>query len=116
MELHPNRRCSKFAQRKKRLLLIDLFLREGWKPLHWAAAQGKTNLVQMLLEAGANVDSLYDGHTASWYAAVRGHPDTTQMLERFGACYFPEPTPEEKQEWKEKCIGLLWIRQYVKYN
>jgi ankyrin repeat protein len=97
-------------------LFIDIFLSRGWKPLHWAAAEGKADLVQMLLEAGANVNSLCDGHTASWYAAVRGHLDIVQMLARFGAGNYPEPTPEEEQEWKEKPIGLLWKRHYIGYN
>lgn len=59
-------------------------------PLHLAACYGKTKLAELLLEHGADVNSLktcngvYTATPLHW-AACRGHTDTVRLLIRHGA-------------------------------
>ncbi len=64
----------------------------GWTPLHYAADMGYPDAVQLLLNAGASVDSMEDeGYTPIYYAASRGHADITQMLVNAGASVTSAP-------------------------
>jgi len=54
-------------------------------PLHRAAWRGHTNVVSLLLRAGAIVDARRAGTTALQEAAARGHTDTVKRLLEAGA-------------------------------
>jgi uncharacterized protein len=54
----------------------------GFRPLHQAAAAGRLDLVQQLLEAGADPALLCDrGKSAADYARERSHPSVVGLLE-----------------------------------
>lgn len=54
----------------------------GWTPLFVAAVEGKTEVVEVLLEVGAcEVDKVdFSGWTATEHAALRGHLDISRIL------------------------------------
>jgi len=53
----------------------------NWTPLLWAALYGYKDIVQLLLENGANIDHQNnDGQTALNLAAMRRHRDVVQLL------------------------------------
>lgn len=55
-------------------------------PLHLSAVRGQTQLVQILLDAGAKVDSLNEEHeTPLFAAAMAGHANVVEMLLKAGA-------------------------------
>lgn len=54
----------------------------GYRPLHEAAAAGRADLVQLLLDAGADRTVRCDrGKTAADYATERGHTQVAAMLQ-----------------------------------
>jgi ankyrin repeat protein len=54
----------------------------GYRPLHQAAVTGRDDLVQMLLDAGADKTARCDREkTPADYARERGHAAVAQMLE-----------------------------------
>lgn len=58
----------------------------GWHPLHYAAHWGHLRLVELLLAAGAEVDSTTaEGTTPLMVAARRGHEDIARVLLAAGA-------------------------------
>lgn len=58
----------------------------GLGPIHWAADRGNTNVLQMLLTHGVNVDLTdSDGQTALHYAASVDHLECVKLLIKFGA-------------------------------
>ncbi|RGP67986.1 hypothetical protein FLONG3_8321 [Fusarium longipes] len=63
----------------------DLEATEGtysWTPLHVAAVDGKFNVAELLVEAGADITRLdSSGWTAREHAALRGHMDIARLLE-----------------------------------
>ena len=60
--------------------------RFGSTPLHWAARQGRTDIVELLLDAGANKDVKNEyGSTPLNIAADRGFTDIVMMLLDAGA-------------------------------
>ncbi|CAK9059478.1 unnamed protein product [Durusdinium trenchii] len=68
------------------------FAKNSWKlpsihmALHFAALAGQQNLVEKLLQAGANKEAVgTDGHTALHVAAARGHENVVQQLLQAGA-------------------------------
>ena len=53
----------------------------GWTPLHYAAFEGRTEVVRYLLEKGADKDApAPNGFTALMLAARGGHIDTARLL------------------------------------
>ena len=59
----------------------------GQTPLHLAVKQGNSEVVQVLLEKGAEVDVVNtdSGCTSLHYAVSLGHVDMCESLARFGA-------------------------------
>ncbi len=58
----------------------------GWTPLHYAAAAGNGEIVQILLKAGAQVNALSPNKTTPLMMAARsGKTDTMDLLEKAGA-------------------------------
>lgn len=59
----------------------------GQTPLHLVAANGNSDLIQLLLDNGAGVDAVVvdSGCTALHYAASLGHLDSCELLIRYGA-------------------------------
>ena len=60
--------------------------RSGWPALMYAAGNGKTNIVKLLLDKGANIEAknIY-GSTALIIAAYNGHADVVTLLLAKGA-------------------------------
>jgi hypothetical protein len=53
----------------------------GWAPLHYAAFEGRAEVIRYLLEKGADKDALApNGFTALMLAARGGHIDTARLL------------------------------------
>lgn len=70
---------------------------EGDTCLHIAALRGDLRSVQLLLEAGLDVNDLGDmGNTPLHYARKRGHEEVVQLLLRQGA------NPNIRNEFGEK--------------
>lgn len=60
--------------------------REGWTPLHYAAAGPQTQAVALLLERGAVIDARApNGNTPLMMAAMYGTEDTVKLLLAHGA-------------------------------
>ncbi|MGB7934757.1 MAG: ankyrin repeat domain-containing protein [Gammaproteobacteria bacterium] len=59
----------------------------GYMPLHLAAAKGNSEVVQLLLMNGAEVDAVANGSgcTPLHYAASLGHVELCELLVRYGA-------------------------------
>ncbi|OQR94937.1 hypothetical protein ACHHYP_00823 [Achlya hypogyna] len=59
----------------------------GWNGLHWAASQGHVNVLELLLDSGANVQAVEPIHLWSplHLAAIRGHVACLKLLLRRGA-------------------------------
>jgi ankyrin repeat protein len=58
---------------------------DGATPLMFAAGAGKSELVRMLLAAGAEVNArLGDGTTALAWAKQHGYPQTAELLRQAG--------------------------------
>ncbi|MDO8436831.1 MAG: ankyrin repeat domain-containing protein [Nitrosomonadaceae bacterium] len=59
---------------------------KGWNPLIYAATKGHTEIVEMLLDVGAKIDSTSDNGTTALMMAARGdHLDAVKLLLQKGA-------------------------------
>ncbi|XP_027856226.1 ankyrin repeat domain-containing protein 66 [Xiphophorus couchianus] len=83
-------------------------------PLHWAAANGDTEIVKMLLENGANPClKTAHGWTPAHYAAESGHLSTLRILHTFHApmdkedCCGDKPIRLAEIYGKEDCVRFL---------
>ena len=57
-----------------------------WVPLHFASCNGNANIVQLLLDRGADINALSNVHNTPLYLASRGgHPEVTRVLLKHGA-------------------------------
>jgi ankyrin repeat protein len=64
----------------------ECYLQHNITPLHVAAKWGKTNMVSLLLEKGANIESkTRDGLTPLHCAARSGHEQVVDMMLERGA-------------------------------
>ncbi len=53
----------------------------GWNPLHYAAFEGRAEIISLLLAGGADINlKAPNGHTALMLAAKRGHLDAVRVL------------------------------------
>ncbi len=58
----------------------------GWTALVWAARNGRTDLVNLLIDSGANIDAITkDGFTALVHAIDNKHTETAHVLLERGA-------------------------------
>ncbi|KAH6619563.1 ankyrin repeat-containing domain protein [Chaetomium sp. MPI-SDFR-AT-0129] len=72
---------SNAAWRAQVLADLDRGESHGWTALHWAASMGQATTAELLLDAGAAVDSV---DSTSWtplfWAAIKGHEAITALL------------------------------------
>lgn len=67
--------------------------RRGWTPLHYAAAGGQAEAIELLLSQGADLEAVApNGNTPLMMAAGFGTIDTTRLLLRRGA----DPRPRNQ--------------------
>lgn len=59
--------------------------RDGWTPLMFSAARGKTGMVRLLIAKGADVNAVKDGNTALSFAVSRGYKEIEAALRAAGA-------------------------------
>ena len=65
---------------------VNATANNGTTPLQWAAEEGHTDIVRILLNAGADVKATnYYGGTPLGVAASKGHTDIVQILLEAGA-------------------------------
>jgi ankyrin repeat protein len=77
-------------------------------PLIYAAGYGHVEVVQMLLEDGANVDRAEEyGFTALHVAAANGHLDVCRLLLDWGA------TVDPLDEWQDTPLHLAAMRGHL---
>lgn len=58
----------------------------GWEPAHWAAALGKSEMLELLIRAGANLNAKdAQGHTPVHLGALYGHPEILRKAALAGA-------------------------------
>jgi ankyrin repeat protein len=83
LEGHPETIKGLIAQGKD----INARNIRGQTPLHLAAMKGNSDVLQLLLENGAEVDALASdsGCTSLHYAAGLGHVELCELLVRYGA-------------------------------
>jgi glycerophosphodiester phosphodiesterase len=66
----------------------------SWTPLHVASVDGHLSVVELLIEAGAEINQPdASGWTAREHAALRGHMDIAERLSEVG----PEPSSPESE-------------------
>ncbi|KAK5635619.1 hypothetical protein RRF57_011331 [Xylaria bambusicola] len=64
----------------------DFKIRKGQTPLSWAARNGHEEIVQLLVEKGADIESKDSiGRTPLLWAAEEGHQEIVQLLVEKGA-------------------------------
>jgi ankyrin repeat domain-containing protein 50 len=68
--------------------------RDGWTPLHVAAAWGNLNIIELLLEQGADINAkTFDGSTALCLAEEYGHQAVMSVL-----CWASQLLADEKDQ------------------
>lgn len=66
---------------------VDEMDYKEWTPLHFAASKGETEMVEMLLKKGANIEAktMREGESALFLAVREGHEETVTLLINNGA-------------------------------
>ncbi|OAA59296.1 Ankyrin repeat-containing domain protein [Cordyceps fumosorosea ARSEF 2679] len=65
---------------------VDARAKNDWTPIHFAAAAGFADIVQVLIDFGADISATDDlGNTPSHFAAVRGQADVIRILGKHGS-------------------------------
>ncbi|KAL5509645.1 hypothetical protein EMCRGX_G005045 [Ephydatia muelleri] len=66
------------------LVMMTFVLQDGWSPLNAASKKGHLDVVETLLEAGANINqATKDGRTSLDLAVEQGHKATIQLLKTY---------------------------------
>jgi len=83
--------------REKKNIDINKKNKKGVTPIHPASSGGNTNIVKILIEKGADVDSPADkdGHTPLHDAAFEGHLEIVKLLLEKGANLNPKDNNKE---------------------
>mmetsp|Transcript_28648 Transcript_28648/g.50437 ORF Transcript_28648/g.50437 Transcript_28648/m.50437 type:complete len:216 (+) Transcript_28648:352-999(+) len=87
----------------------------GWRPLHLACSLGKTNMAQILIRNGADVNAVtrQEGDTALHLAAINGHTLAVELLSREVSTLNPlnknhnTPLQEAKKKNNKSVMQLL---------
>ena len=58
---------------------------DGWTPLHVAVAEGRPDIVRMLVEAGADVGARTEHHRTPMHVALQHCPPLVPVLQELGA-------------------------------
>lgn len=74
--------CSALMRRGANVNEMDA---AGYLPIHYACANGYTQVVKLLLEFGADPTSYLTGHSPTETAARNGHGEIIKVLSSFGA-------------------------------
>lgn len=89
--------------------LIHIKDSEGLLPIHWAADRGHTNVLQCLIQNGADVDSRdADGQTALHYAAACGHSKVTKYLISVGARSFADNNGIRPDDLADEIVSAMF--------
>lgn len=95
------RRGAHVEARSTTFLPLENRAESGWHPLHFAADRRQALLMQLLLEAGAEVDAVTDeGTTPLMLAASRGDEDSVVLLLLAGA------QPHQQNARQESALSL----------
>ncbi|VDO81759.1 unnamed protein product [Soboliphyme baturini] len=92
---------------------LDITDNAGWSPLHEASNKGFTGIVEMLLNAGANVNFIgCDGVTPLMDAASNGHLDVMNLLLKAGASTYMRDSQHLRafdylEEWEKSNSDCL---------
>ena len=57
----------------------------GWTPLHLAVAEGRPDIVRILVDAGADLTAHTETHRTPLHVALELHPDLVPLLRELGA-------------------------------
>ncbi len=100
-----HRECAEVILKGTDLQKANMELAENsysWTPLHVAAVDGSLAVVQLLIEAGAQLSSPdVSGWTAKEHAALRGHMDIARLL----GSYTEEETEEAPKRSAEQGLS-----------
>jgi hypothetical protein len=87
--------------------------KHGWKPLNWAAARGKLEIVQLLLQRGADVYATgIDQRTPAMIALAAGHADVASVLRQAEAQSTGEK-PDQPERHYCKAFHLQQLRSFA---
>lgn len=93
---------------------LESLAKTGWSPLHWAAAEGYSDITKMVLDCGANADTRCNMHAVTRFhefmrahasqhgfrplelAAMEGHLDVAKILMAHGAN--PRPATDDPDD------------------
>jgi hypothetical protein len=86
--------------------------KNGWRPLNWAAAKGKLEIVQVLLQHGADVYAAgHDQRTPAMIALAAGHADVARFLRKAEAQTVGEKPSQPERKYC-KAYHLAELRKF----
>lgn len=83
---------------------VDVRDRQGWTPLHWAAAstRGTAELIKLLLKAGCDTMARNkQGRTALDLAVLFNRTTLKTVLEAEGGNYLTMPNDDDESVWED---------------